>query len=98
MDARGAPAEIAAAYRQATSAFPDVLPTLVQELKLLRTPLSLRHSRESGNPGFSGTMPAGACPRAGGGGHAAAKRAQNFFASPPIPVGGGRRGRSSNTP
>ncbi len=98
IEAFGAPAEIAAAYRQATSAFPDVLPTLVQELKLLRTPLSLRHSRESGNPGFSGTMPAGACPRAGGGGHDDEKSAQNFFPSPPIPMGGEARGRSANAP
>ena len=40
VEAFGAPDEIRAAYRQAADGFGDVLPTLVHELGVLRTPLS----------------------------------------------------------
>ncbi len=40
IEAFGAAAEIRAAYAQATAAFADVLPTLVEELPLLRAPLT----------------------------------------------------------
>jgi ApbE superfamily uncharacterized protein (UPF0280 family) len=40
VEAFGAPAAVAAAYDRAWAAFPDVLPTLVTELPLLRTPLA----------------------------------------------------------
>jgi ApbE superfamily uncharacterized protein (UPF0280 family) len=39
VEAFGAPAEIAAAYRQAAARFPDILPTLVEELAMLRRPM-----------------------------------------------------------
>jgi ApbE superfamily uncharacterized protein (UPF0280 family) len=39
VEAFGAPDEVRAAYRQAAAGFADVLPTLVRELKMLRTPL-----------------------------------------------------------
>jgi ApbE superfamily uncharacterized protein (UPF0280 family) len=53
IEAFGDPSEVAAAYRQAASAFPDVLPTLVKELRTLRTPLepSLRGAQRRSNPG-----------------------------------------------
>src|SRR5262245_25382354 len=44
VEAWGEAREVAAAYRQATTAFADVLPGLVRELPLLRSPLS----REAG--------------------------------------------------
>ena len=46
----GLPAEIAGAYRQARDAFTDVLPALVAELSLLRTPLG------PANPGAEGPV------------------------------------------
>jgi uncharacterized protein len=39
IEAFGSPSEIEAAYRQASDAFPDVLPGLVAELELLRRPV-----------------------------------------------------------
>jgi ApbE superfamily uncharacterized protein (UPF0280 family) len=40
IEAFGAPAEVAAAYRQAVDRFGDILPTLVRELPALRRPVS----------------------------------------------------------
>jgi len=40
VEAFGAPDEIAAAYRQAAARFPDILPTLVEELAMLRKPVA----------------------------------------------------------
>lgn len=40
VEAFGAPGEVAAAYRQAATRFPDILPTLVEELAMLRRPMT----------------------------------------------------------
>lgn len=55
LEAWGEPREVAAAYRQATTAFAEVLPGLVRELPLLRTPLS-RESGEGRGEGFQGPV------------------------------------------
>ena len=55
LEAWGEAREVAAAYRQATTAFADVLPGLVRELPLLRTPLS-RETGEGRGGGFHGPI------------------------------------------
>jgi hypothetical protein len=55
IEAWGEAREVAAAYRQATTAFADVLPSLVRELPLLRSPL-FREAGEGRGGGFHGPI------------------------------------------
>mgnify|MGYP003704168027 FL=1 len=43
IEAFGAESEVQTAYRQATDRFPDILPTLVSELAILRRPAGDAH-------------------------------------------------------